>query len=63
MTARTRCGWVKFWECSELLYGRRCHLMLNKAVYRSYVRSAILHESEAWCLREGERGILHRDPW
>ena len=37
MTARTRCGWVKFWECSELLYGRRCHLMLNKAVYRSYV--------------------------
>ena len=22
VTARTRCGWVKFRECSELLYGR-----------------------------------------
>ena len=37
--------------------------MLNKAVYRSYVRPAILYGSEAWCLRESERGILHRDPW
>ena len=22
VTARTRCGWVKFTECIELLYGR-----------------------------------------
>ena len=22
VTARTRCGWVRFRECSELLYGR-----------------------------------------
>ena len=23
VSARTRCVWVKFWECGELLYGRR----------------------------------------
>ena len=23
MTARTRCGWLKFRECGELLYGMR----------------------------------------
>ena len=28
VTARTRCGWVRFRECSELLYGRRFHLRL-----------------------------------
>ena len=26
--ARTRCGWVKFKECSELLYGSRFSLTL-----------------------------------
>ena len=29
VTARTRCGWVKFRECGELLYGRRFPLKLN----------------------------------
>ena len=29
VAARTRCGWVKFRECSELLYGRRFPLLLN----------------------------------
>ena len=28
------------------------------AVYKSYVTPAILHGSEAWCLKEGEIGIL-----
>ena len=23
VTVRTRCGWFMFWECCELLYGRR----------------------------------------
>ena len=45
--ARTRCGWVKFEECCELLYGRRFPLWLKGAVYGSYVRSAMLHRSEA----------------
>ena len=34
VTARTRCGWVKFRVCSELLYGRRFPLMLKGAVYK-----------------------------
>ena len=43
VTARTRCGWVKFRECSEMLYGRRFPLCLKGAVYKSYVRPAILY--------------------
>ena len=58
VTARTRCGWVKFRECSELLYGRRFPLWLKLAVYESYVRPAMLYGSEAWCLKESEMGIL-----
>ena len=58
VTARTRCGWVMFRECSELLYGRKFPLRLKGAVYKSYVRPAILYESEAWCLKESEMGIL-----
>ena len=60
MTARTRCGWVELRECGDLLYGRRFPLKLKGAVYGSYVRPAILHESEAWCLKESEIGILQR---
>ena len=32
----------------------------NGAVYKSYVRPAILYGSEAWCLKESEMGILRR---
>ena len=32
--------------------------MLKGAVYESYVRVAMLYESEAWCLKERETGIL-----
>ena len=34
--------------------------MLKRAVTKSYVRPAILHGSEAWCLKESEMGILRR---
>ena len=37
LTTRTRCGWVIFWECGELLYGRRFPLRLRRSVYESYV--------------------------
>ena len=47
MAARTRCGCVNFMECGELLYGRRFPLGLKGAVYKSYIRPAILYESEA----------------
>ena len=64
VTARTRCGWVTFRECGELLYGRRFPLRLKGAVYTSYIRLAILYGSEAWCLRESKMGILwQKDPW
>ena len=35
VTARTRCGWVMFRECGELLYGKRFPLKLKGAVCRS----------------------------
>ena len=58
VTTRTRCGWVKFRECGELLYDRRFPLKLKEAVYRSYVRLAILYGSEALCPKESKMGIL-----
>ena len=51
ITARTRCGWVTFRECDELLYGRRFPPKLKGAVYKSHVRPAIWHGSKAWCLK------------
>ena len=48
---RTRCGWVKFREFCYLLYVRRFPLKLKGAVYKSYVRPAILYGGEAWCLK------------
>ena len=60
VTARTRCRWVKHRCCGELLHSTWFPLMLKRAVYMSYVRSAILHGSEAWSLNEGEMGILRR---
>ena len=58
VTARTRCGLVKFWECGELLYDMKFPLRLKEAVYESYIRPAILYGSEAWCLKESVMGIL-----
>ena len=58
VTGRTRCGWVKFRECNELLYGRRFPLKLKGAVYESYVRPSVLYGCESCCLRESEIGIL-----
>ena len=43
VTARTRCRWIKLRECGELLNGRRFPPKLKGAVYRSYVRLAILY--------------------
>ena len=60
VTVRTKCGWVKSRQCDELLHGRRFPLKLKEAVYKSCVRLAILHGSEAWCLKESEMGILQR---
>ena len=37
VTARTRCGSVKFREYGELLYGRKYPLKMNGAVYKSKI--------------------------
>ena len=60
VTARTRIGWMKFRECSEILKGRRFSLKMKGKVYKSFVRSAMLYGSEAWCLTEKETAILRR---
>ena len=46
VTARTICGWIKFRECGELIYGRRFPLKLIGAVHKSCVRPVILYGSE-----------------
>ena len=33
---------------------------MKGAVYESYIGPAILYESDAWCLKESEIGILRR---
>ena len=43
-----------------MLYGRNFPQWLKGAVYMSYVGPAILHGSEAWCLKESEMGIIRR---
>ena len=58
VTGRIKCQWIKFMEC-ELLCDRFL-LKLKLAVYKSYVRPAILHGSEAWCVKESEMAILRR---
>ena len=60
VTARSRIGWMKFRECSEILKGQRFSLKMKGKIYKSCVRSAMLYGSEAWCLREKEMAILRR---
>ena len=40
VTARVKCLWVRFMEFCECLYGRRFPSMLERAVYKGYVRPA-----------------------
>ena len=60
VTTRTRYGWIKFWECGELLYGERFSPLLRGVACKSYVVSANLCGSEAWCLKESGMRILRR---
>ena len=53
VTARTICGWAKIRDSSKLLNGMRFPPKLKGAVYKIYVRPAILHGSEAWEFNEG----------
>ena len=58
VTARTRCGSVKFRERGELLYGRIFLLILKGAVVKIYVGLVILYASDAWYPKESVIGIL-----
>ena len=40
MTVRTRCWWVKFRECGELLHSRKFPLRLKGSVYRSFLKAS-----------------------
>ena len=35
--------------------------LLTGAVYESYIRTAMLYGSEAWCLRESDMEISEKD--
>ena len=60
VAARIKIGWITFRECGELLLGNRFPMKMKGKVYRCCVRSAILHGSEAWCLKENKKAILRR---
>ena len=60
VSTRTRCEWAKLRVCGEFLHGRRLPLKLKGAVYKNYVRPAILYGSETWCMKDSEMGILRR---
>ena len=57
VTARVRITWVRFRECGELLLGNRFFLRMKDKVYCCCIISAILYESEAWCLKENKKEI------
>ena len=58
VTVGVKIRWVRFRECGVLLLGNRFPLRMKGKVYRCCVRSAILYESETWCLEENEKAIL-----
>ena len=60
VTARVRIDWVRFRECGELLLGNRFPLKMKGKIYCCCVRSAILCESETWCLKKNGEAILRR---
>ena len=62
VTSRVRIGCMKFRECGKLLRERKVFFENEKdGIYRSCVKSAMLYESETWCLRESEMAILRTE--
>ena len=60
VTARTRIGWREFTECGNLLYGRKFLSKMKGRIYQSCARSAMMHGSKTWYLRENEMAILRK---
>jgi len=59
VTARTRIGWMKFRECSELFKDKRFSLKMKGKIYKSCVRSAILYEVKSG-VDEKKRGNFEK---
>ena len=57
VTGKTRMGWKKFRQCSEILFEKRFSLRMKGKIYKSYVRSAMLYGSEMWYLKENKVAI------
>ena len=55
VTARGSIGWVRYRKCRELLLGNKFPLRIKGRVHCCCIRSAILYESKAWCLKENEK--------
>ena len=64
VVVRTRCGWVKLRECSELLHGRRFPLKLKAAIYKSCKacitvwKCSMVSESEIRINQRTERSMV-----
>ena len=43
VTAKTRIGWIKFREYSEILKGKKFSIKMKRKIYKSCVRSTLLY--------------------
>ena len=58
--AQVRIDWVRLGNAQSYCLENRFPLRMKGKVYRCCVKSAILHGSEARCLKENEKPILRR---
>ena len=58
--ARIRIGWNKFRQLVPLLTNRDVSLIRRRRLYSSFVRSSMLHGSEAWPVRKENEVALQQ---
>ena len=64
VAARVRIDWVRFRKCGELLLGNKFPSRMKHKVYCCCIRSPILYESEAWCLKKVKKQFQEqRELW
>ena len=58
VTSRTRSGWKKFKEVSNVICGSSISLKVRNTFRKSYVRNALTYGAECWALKmEDERRL------
>jgi hypothetical protein len=57
---RVKCAWGKFRELSPILTARRASLKLKGKVYRTYVQSVMVYDSETWEMKAEDMQRLER---